>query len=141
MNKADVMTEAGIERPTSRARVIEFPHGEEKPPFWDAIEVRLAELKRSVDDFSQSALSLLLTEKKSVREAIEELAVKVSALEWIVRVARHSTGRVQSRLWVDIDAALTDLEHTAESVARVTEKWGRSNLADRSERVVCLDRF
>ncbi len=141
MSKADVMTEAGIERPTIRAKVLEFPHGKERTPFEDAVEERLAELKRSVDDFSQSASSLLLTEKTSVREAIEELTVKVSALDWIVRVAKHSTGRVQSRLWADIDTALVDLEDTAESVARVTEKWGRSNLASRRERVVCLDRF
>jgi hypothetical protein len=84
---------------------------------------------------------LLLTEKTAVREAIEELAVKVSALEWIVRVARHSAGRVQSRLWADSDAALTDLEATAGSVARVTEKWGRSSLGGPREPVLCLDRF
>jgi midasin (ATPase involved in ribosome maturation) len=141
MNKADAMTEAGIERPTARARVLEFPRGKERTPSEDAVDARLAELKHFVDDFSQSASSLLLTEKRSVREAIEELAVKLSALEWIVRVAKHSSGRVHSRLWVDIDAALTDLEHTAESVARVTEKWGRSNLGSRREPVLSLDRF
>jgi hypothetical protein len=141
MNKADAVTQAGIERPTTRARVLEFPLGKERTRAEDAIEARLTDLKRSVEDFSRSAFSLLLTEQTSVREAIEELAVKVSALEWIVRVARHSAGQVQSRLWVDIDAALTDLEDTAESVARVTEKWGRSNLGGPREPVISLDRF
>ncbi|HKN60729.1 MAG TPA: hypothetical protein VJW93_06110 [Candidatus Acidoferrales bacterium] len=141
MNRTDVISEAGITRPTTRARVLEFPHGEERTPFQDAIEARLAELKRFVDDFNESAFTLLLTEKTAVREAIEELVVKVTALEWIVRVARHSTGRVQSRLWVDIDAALSDLEDTAESVARVTEKWGRSNLGGSREPVVCFHGF
>jgi hypothetical protein len=141
MNKTDVIGEAGITRPTTRPQVLEFPHREESTPFQDAIEARLAELKRFVDDFNESACSLLLTEKTAVREAIEELAVKVSALEWIVRVARHSAGRVQSRLWADSDAALTDLEATAGSVARVTEKWGRSSWGGPREPVLCLDRF
>lgn len=141
MNKADVISEAVITRPITRAQVLEFPHCEERIPFQDAIEERLAELKHFIDDFNESAFSLLLTEKTAVREAIEELGVKLSALEWIVRVARHSTGRVQSRLWADIDAALTDLEDTAESVARVTERWGRSNLGGPREPVLCMDRF
>jgi hypothetical protein len=141
MNKIDSISEVGITRPTTRPRVLEFPHREESKPFQDAIEERLAELKRFVDDFNESASSLLLTEKTAVREAIDELVVKVSALEWIVRVARHSTGRVQWRLWADIDAALTDLEGAAESVARITEKWGRSNLGGPREPVLCLDRF
>jgi|HubBroStandDraft_1064217.scaffolds.fasta_scaffold15535_4 hypothetical protein len=141
MNKTDAISEAGITRPITRARVLEFPHREESTPFQDAIEARLAELKRFIDDFNESPSSLLLTEKTAVREAIDELVVKVSALEWIVRVARHSTGRVQSRLWGDIDTALTDLEDTAESVARVTERWGRSSLGGPREPVLCLDRF
>jgi len=135
------MNKAQMRRPTTRARVIEFPHVEETTELEINTEARLRELANFAEGFGDAAFSLFLTEKTSVRGAIEELIIKVSALDWIVRVAKYSIGRVRERLWADIDRTLADLEKTAESVMRATEKWAHTDFGDRRERMVCLHRF
>ncbi len=135
------MNETHIQRPGMMAPVLEFPHAEESESLERSVEARLGELKNFVDEYTDAASNLLLIEKICVREAIEELIVKVSALEWIVHVAKRFAGRTRDRLWADIDKALSDLEHTAESVVIVGEKWGRSNIGGRREPVICLGRF
>lgn len=135
------MNKAQMQRPTTTARIVEFPHVEETRELEINIEARLRELTNFAEGFRDAASNLFLAEKTPVREAIEELIIKVSALDWIVRVAEHSTGRVRERLWADIDRALPDLEETAESVMRATEKWAHTDFGGRRERMVCLDRF
>ena len=109
------MNKARTQRPITRRRVLEFPHVEERTPFEDSIKARLQELTDLIEGFENSALNCLLTEKTSVREAVEELIVKEAALRWIVRVATHCSGPVREKLWADIDRALIDLEKTVES--------------------------
>jgi hypothetical protein len=129
-----------MQRPATRARVIEFPQVEEIIKLEISIEARLRELTNFVEDFGDAAFNLFLTEKEAVREAIEELAVKVSALNWIVRVAKRSTGLVREGLWADIERALTDLEKTAHAVMRATEKWNHADLGAHREQAVCVER-
>jgi hypothetical protein len=135
------MNKAQIQRPITSARVIEFPRVEESTQLEIDIETRLAELKDFAEGFGDDAFSFFLAETISVREAIEELVVKVNALDWIARVAKRSTGCVRERLWADIDNALSELEKTAESLVRAEEEWAHSDSGGRRERVVCVDRF
>jgi hypothetical protein len=135
------MNKAQTQRPTTGARIIEFPHFEQTTELEISIEARLRELTNFAERFGDAAFSLFLTEKTSVRGAIEELIIKVNALDWIVRVAKHCTGQVRERLWADIDGALGDLEKTAEAVMRATEKWAHTDCGDRRERIVSLDLF
>lgn len=123
------------------AEVIQFPRVQQIKELESNIEARLQELTDTVDSFGDAAFNLFLTEKSAVREAIEELAVKVSALDWIVKVAKRSTGPVRKGLWADIERSLVDLEETANFVIRATEKWARSDTNGRRERVVCMQRF
>jgi hypothetical protein len=135
------MNKVQMQWPSTRAQVIEFPRAEESAEQESGIDARLQELKSLVDRFGDAAFNLFLTEKSAVREAIEELAVKVSALDWIARIARRSTGQVREGLWTDIEKALVDLEKTAELVIRATEKWAHADLGARHQRVVSQDRF
>jgi len=135
------MSNAQTHEPARLATVIEFPRKERITILESNIESRLEELTGLVDGFGDAAFNLFLTEKTAVREVIEELVVKVSALDWIVRVAKRSTGSVRQGLWVDIEKSLADLEETAAFVIRATEKWAQSDTSGRRERVVCLQRF
>lgn len=135
------MNRAQMQRLTRMGEVIEFPLKERITILEDSVESRLEELTDLVDGFGDSAFNLFLTEKTAVREAIEELVVKVSALEWIVRVAKRSTGSVRRGLWADIEKSLVELEKTAGFVIWGAEKRDQSDTSDRRERVVCLQRF
>lgn len=136
-----VMKSAEMATPVTKARVIEFPHVQRIEELEAKIESRLQELTEVVDGFGDTAFNLFLTEKSAVREAIQELVVKVSALDWIVRVAKRSTGSVRAGLWSDIERALADLERTAQYVIRATENWAHLEPNDRNEHVICMDRF
>jgi len=123
------------------AQVIEFPHAEEMTESERKIECRQKKLTNLIEGFGNATFGVFLTEKAAVREAIEELMVKESALQWIVRVAKRSTGKVREGLWADIDRALTELEETAGSVIRAAEYWAHSDLNRRRERVSSPERF
>jgi hypothetical protein len=135
------MRDAQTQEPARWADVIGFPREQRIAVLESNIESRLEELTDLVDGFGDSAFNLFLTEKTAVREAIEELVVKVGGLDWIVRVAKRSTGPVRQGLWADIEKSLADLEETAGFVIRETEKWAHSDTNGRRERVVCLQRF
>ncbi len=135
------MNKAHLQRPATRGGAIALPHVEERAELENNVEVRLQELTSAIAGLGNSAFNFLLIEKSSVREAIEELTVKVSALNWIVRVAKRSTGRVREGLWADIDHALTGLEKTAELVTRAGERWPHSDSGGRRERAVHLHRL
>jgi hypothetical protein len=110
------MDKAHRQEPTARL-LTESPHLQEMRLRKAIIEVRLRALTNFVEGFGQVAYSVLLSERASVQEAIEELCVKESALRWIVRVAKHSEGSVRERLWTDIEKAVGDLEKLAESIS------------------------
>ena len=106
--------------------MIEFPppsqeNGQEKQLEND-IEARLLEMKNFAEGFSQSTFIFSLSEDASVREAIEELLLKETALWWIIGVAKRSTGKARVSLWADIDRVLTRLENIAAWVMRAEEK-------------------
>ena len=116
------MNKAQTHRPITGAQVIEFPPIEEGTRLECNIEARLQELTNFAEGFSDTTSNLFLAENASVREATEELLVKGTALRWIIRIAKRSTGRLRVSLWADIDRVLTDLENTAAWVMRAEEK-------------------
>jgi len=87
----------------------------------EKIEARLERLSHAVEHFVSSLPAALLAEHHPTRELLEELVVKQSALQWIVRVARHSQGAVRRRLWSDIDASLAGLEKLLEFLPRLQD--------------------
>lgn len=103
----------GISEITDGGRIQEQIAYEEK------IEDRLRVLADAVERFITSLPAALLAEHSSTREIIEELVVKQSALQWILRVAKHSQGAVRQRLWSDIDESLAGLEKTLELLPRL----------------------
>lgn len=94
----------------AKSRVIEFPIYTETSQSERAIEMRLRDLSARVADLMDSGFGVLLSEEITTREALEELRVKEVALRWIVRVARHSSGSVREKLWLDIEDAVAGLE-------------------------------
>ena len=74
------------------------------------IEARLARLGKSLTRWADAPLLVLLGSSHSVREAYERLVVQQVALGWIIRIAKRSEGDIRSRLWLDIETALSDLE-------------------------------
>jgi hypothetical protein len=114
----------------TRARVIEFRPPDQKndqesnqeKQLESNIEARLLELKNFAEEFSEATFIFSLSEDASVREAIEELLVKETALRWIIAVAKRSTGRARIDLWADIDRVLTGLENTVAGVIHAEEK-------------------
>jgi len=136
------MNKTQMHQPATMARVIEFPRTEEREYLEpESVEARLKELMEFAEGFGRTPLGFLLEEGCNVRQTIEELIVKVNALDWIARVAKRSTGRVRESLWADIEKALLGLEETAESLIRAEEEWAHAGGAGRRERLVCMDRF
>lgn len=136
------MNKTQMHRPLAMARVIEFPRLEEREYLeTDSVEARLKELMDFAEGFGRTPLGFLLEEGSSVRKTIEELIVKVNALDWIARVAKRSTGRVRESLSADIEKALDGLEETAELLIRAEEEWTHSDASGRREPLVCMDRF
>ena len=87
----------------------------------EKIEARLGHLSHAVEQFVESLPAALLSEHSSTRELLEELAVKQSALQWIVRVAKHSEPAIRLRLWTDIDQSLAGLERTLMLLPRLQQ--------------------
>ncbi|HTV59909.1 MAG TPA: hypothetical protein VMJ93_13650 [Verrucomicrobiae bacterium] len=121
------MYKVQIRKPMARTEVIEFPRSDEFAEWEKEIESRLRKLTNLIEGYSDTTFNVLITEKTGVRRAMEELMVKESALEWVARVAKHSTGKVREGLCTDIDRALVDLEGTAESLIRAAEHWAYSD--------------
>jgi len=104
----------GSDREVKVRRVLKFRHVyAQTSRFEIAIQARMTKLAELVDGFTNSTSHLLVSQDTPAREILEELVVKESALRWIARVASHSTDPIREKLWLDIDAALTDLEHLA----------------------------
>jgi hypothetical protein len=118
-------------------KILDFPqHADERLDFENEIKARLQELTDFVENFTSSTVNLLLTEKPSAREILEELVVKEAALRWIVRVATLSSEPVRARLWEDIDNALTDLERIARLLGRAQVAWSEQQYVPIYDEVV-----
>jgi hypothetical protein len=102
--------------PVRDFQVIEFPHDDGRAEAEQKIEERLLDLSQLVSDLEESGYGVLLGEDTLHRAAFDELRVKESALRWILRVAKHSSGGVREKLWTDIEDAVSDLEKTAHLV-------------------------
>lgn len=110
-------------RPAPQLQVIEFPRNNGRAEAEQMIEERLQELTRLVSDLNESGYGVLLAEDTLHRAAFDELRVKESALRWILRVAKHSSGTVREKLWTDIEDAVSDLEKTAYLVMHPPAAW------------------
>jgi|SRR5580704_822057 hypothetical protein len=135
------MNRAQMETSGSRAQVIEFPRIDRTTELQSAIELRLEELMALVVRLEDPSFDLFIAEKSEVRGAIEELVVKVNALNWIVRIARRSSGTVREGLWTDIASALDGLERTSEVITRAVRKLNHAEAAGTREPVICISRF
>ena len=87
------------------------------------IKDRLKTITSLVERLNTATVNLLLAEKPFAREALQELVVKEAALQWIVRVATLSNGKVRVRLWADIDKALDDLQLTIDLIGCADIEW------------------
>jgi hypothetical protein len=124
------------------AKILSFPEPDQVHSLTgvdEDIEIRLRNIGNTISDLLDAPYPGLLKERRSIREALEELTVKEATLRWIVRVARSTTGAVQQRLWSDIDLALTGLEKIADSIIK-PESATSSDLLD-SRKVSCQKRW
>jgi hypothetical protein len=112
--QSSILTERDIE-PSDSAH--------EAALYENLIKARLQTITGFVEGLTTSTVNLLLAEKPSAREALQELVVKEAALRWIVRVATLSSGDVRARLWADIDEALDNLELIIDLVGRADVEW------------------
>ena len=118
------MHKARMQNSNAARRILDFPqHPDEQSEFENQIKARLQELTDFVETFTSSTVNLLLVEKVSAREILEELVVKEAALRWIARVATFSNEPVRGRLWADIDKALTELERIAKLLRHAQVAW------------------
>jgi hypothetical protein len=106
-----------MERPKIGLHVIKNEKDQRQRQREKSIELRLGDLGTVVADLVDVAHPLFGVETTSIRETWEELAVKEATLRWIVRVAKHSEGRIRERLLLDVEKALDGLERTVDSVA------------------------
>jgi hypothetical protein len=119
------MNKSQNRRPTTPMQVIEFPGNNGRAESEQKIEERLLDLTQLVADLTESGYGVLLGEDTLHRAAFDELCVKESALRWILRVAKHSSGGVREKLWTDIEDAVSDLEKTAHLVMHPPAAWPR----------------
>jgi hypothetical protein len=112
-------------RPAPYLQIVEFPHNDGRAKAEQKIEERLLDLTQLVSDLNESGYGVLLGEDTLYHAAFDELCVKESALRWILRVAKHSSGDVREKLWTDIEDAVSDLEKTAHLVMHPPAAWPR----------------
>jgi hypothetical protein len=100
-----------------------FPGGQaqDRSLYEQEIEARVERLSRAVEKFVDGLPAALLAEHSATRQLLEELVVKQSSLQWIVRVVKHSEAGVRRRLWADIDRFLTRIEKSFELLARLQQ--------------------
>jgi hypothetical protein len=79
------------------------------------VENRLQDLRNFVDALSAAAHPIWLINAARMSEAADELRVKVEALDWMLRVARHFNGPNLGILLSAIEESLSDLEKAVES--------------------------
>jgi len=139
MNRA--LDRPKMESSGNRSQVIQFPRIDRTAEMQTAIESRLEELMALVVRFEDPSFDLFMAEKSEVRGAIEELVVKVNALNWIVRIARRSSGTVREGLWTDIANAVDGLERTSEIITREVRNLNHADAAGTREPVICISRF
>jgi hypothetical protein len=96
--------------------VIEGGQSADKIECEEKIESRVRALTEATEGFITSLPAALLAGHPASRDIIEELAVKLSALQWIVRVAKRCEGTIRKKLWSDVNQCLTGLEKTAEQM-------------------------
>lgn len=109
-------------------QVIERDRTEERRAYEESIEARHQDLTDAVERFVESLPAALLAEQSPTRELLEELVVKQSTLQWIVRVAKHSEGAIRQSLWSDIEQSLAGHEETAERLRRLGFEWHHSQI-------------
>ena len=136
------MNRTHVQQPTTITRVIEFPRMEGTDCFeTGSVEDRIKELMEFAESFGRAPFGFFRGEACFVRQFIEELLVKVNALDWIARVAKRSTGSIRESLWADIERALIGLEEAAELLIRAEEEWTHPDISGPRERLLCMDRF
>jgi hypothetical protein len=82
------------------------------------VETRLRDLKNLVDALSAAEHPIWLTNTARMCEAADELRVKVEALDWMLRVAKHFNGSNLGILLSAIEKSFADLEKAVESEMR-----------------------
>jgi len=101
------------------------------------IEGRLSTLSLAVEHFVRSLPAAFLSEESSKHEVLDELVVKQSALQWIVRVAKHSKPGVRHGLWVDIEQqSLAGLEEMLELLSSLQQIERYSRLRHENQRTI-----
>jgi hypothetical protein len=105
------------------------------------IDARLARLSRAVEQFVESLPAALLSEHTSTRELLEELVVKQSALQWIVRVAKHSEPGIRQRMWADIDQSVAGLERSLELLPRLQQIERQARVPHENQCSVASSRY
>lgn len=115
-------------------QIIQGGLAQDNSRYEEKIEARLAHLSHSVEQFVESLPAALLAEQSATRELLEELVVKQSALQWIVRVAKHSEPGIGGRLWADIEQSLAGLEKMLEQLPRLQLMERNLRIASESER-------
>ena len=115
-----------------------FPRGQaqDRSLYEQKIEARFERLSHALEQFVESLPAALLDEHSATREFHEELVVKQSALQWIVRVARHSEPGVRRRLWADIDQSLAGIERSFELLPRLQQLECHMGIPDENQRSV-----
>jgi len=104
----------------------------------DLIKARLQTITSFVEGLTTSTVNLLLAEKPSAREALQELVVIEAALRWIVRVAILSNENVRARLWADIDKALDNLDLIIDLVGRANIEWPVNDVLQFSDQLAYI---
>lgn len=97
--------------------VLEFERTAKDERFEDEIRCRLNRLGELVTGAVDSPYLGVLRERNSIREVLDELAVKEATLQWIHRTAKHSRGVVRYALWLQLARALVDFEKIGKEIA------------------------
>jgi len=107
------------ERMASRNFVVIEGGGTDKAARERRIETRLERVSRALDRLTVSLPAALLAEHASMRRVLEELAIKLSALQWAVRIAKHSQEGVREKVWANIDESVGAMEKSLEILPRL----------------------
>ncbi|MFY9531805.1 MAG: hypothetical protein WBC04_19250 [Candidatus Acidiferrales bacterium] len=109
---------AQAQSPNERHRLTAGWYTQNGHPVQNSVESRLQDLKDLVDALSAAEHPIWLANTARMCEAADELRVKVEALDWMLRVARHFNGPNLGILLSAIEKSLGDLEKAVESEMR-----------------------
>ena len=88
----------------------------------DDLETRLQDLHDRLEGLDENVSLVWLKGKPHTFDAVLDLRVKIEAVRWMLRVAKHLENSAREKVFLTVGNSLNDLEQAFESQAQIHEQ-------------------